>query len=128
VSTALRPGALFVMGVLLLGACSTAAPPGEGGLEGRVWIGPMCPVVAAGTECPDQPYQAELDVSDEDGDIVATVVSGEDGRYRVSLPPGEYTLIPRSPSSGIPWAEPAPFSVTSGEWTALDVHYDSGIR
>jgi uncharacterized surface anchored protein len=71
---------------------------------------------------------AELDVADGDGDIVATVRSGEDGRYRLSLAPGEYTLIPRSPAAGLPFAEPDPFTVAEGETTVVDVHYDSGIR
>ncbi len=117
-----------MLGIVLLGACGPAVPPEQGGLEGRVWIGPMCPVVVAGTECPDQPYAADLDVADADGDIVATVRSGEDGRYRVSLAPGEYTLIPRAPAAGLPFAEPVPFTLAAGETTVVDVHYDSGIR
>jgi hypothetical protein len=117
-----------MLGIILLGACRAAASPEPGALEGRVWIGPMCPVVVAGTECPDQPYAAELDVADEGGDIVTTVRSGEDGRYRVSLAPGEYTLIPRSPAAGLPFADPIPIVLAAGETTVVDVHYDSGIR
>jgi len=124
----LRRSLPWMLGIILLGACRSAAPPEQGALEGRVWIGPMCPVVVAGTECPDQPLAAELDVADADGDIVATARSGEDGRYRVSLEPGEYTLIPRSPAAGLPFAEPIPFAVAAGETTFVDVHYDSGIR
>ena len=36
------------------------APPLTSGIEGQVLIGPMCPVVQAGTPCPDKPYQATI--------------------------------------------------------------------
>jgi hypothetical protein len=88
----------------------------------------MCPVVVLGTDCPDLPYQATIDVLDESGDGVASVESDEAGRYAVPLRPGVYTLSPRSPASGLPFAEAVPFAVIEGEWTDVDIHYDSGIR
>ncbi|HLB63531.1 MAG TPA: hypothetical protein VJJ46_01715 [Anaerolineales bacterium] len=123
-----QPYGLALACALLLAACASAPPAVDSGIEGTVWIGPMCPVVIAGTECPDQPYQAELEVLAADGAVLATVESDGRGRYRVGLPAGEYTLVPLSPAAGIPSASPIPFTVMPGEWTRLDVHYDSGIR
>jgi hypothetical protein len=50
----------FVLGVLILilSTCSLKAGQTNSGIEGQVFIGPMCPVVQIGQECPDQPYQA----------------------------------------------------------------------
>lgn len=85
-------------------------------------------MMQAGTECPDTPYQATLEVLDADGVVLATVQCDPEGQYRLPLLPGEYTLAPQSALSGLPWAAPLSFRMTSGHWTQLDIHYDSGIR
>ena len=69
------------------------APSGDSGVEGRVTIGPMCPVVQQGTECPDAPYSAALVVEDERGREVARIESSPDGSFRVALSPGTYQLV-----------------------------------
>ncbi|HET8671634.1 MAG TPA: hypothetical protein VFM05_13735, partial [Candidatus Saccharimonadales bacterium] len=49
--------------ILVLATCSIYSPTPRGsGIEGQVMIGPMCPVVQPGQECPDQTYQATLTV------------------------------------------------------------------
>ena len=104
-------------------------PPADSGIEGTVTIGPMCPVVQEGTECPDQPFEATITVLDEGGDEVTEVTSGEDGRFRVALPPGRYTLVPQSPNAGAPpQAGEQAVEVRDGAYTQVAVQYDSGIR
>ncbi len=103
-------------------------PSGDSGVEGRVTIGPMCPVVRLGTDCPDAPYAAALVVEDEQGRDVARTESGADGTFRVALSPGAYQLVPQPGENRIPWAQPVPFTVVSGEWVRVDIAYDSGIR
>jgi hypothetical protein len=99
------------------------------GVEGTVTIGPMCPVVTEDTPCPDEPYEATIVVEDESGDEVTTARSGEDGRFRVSLAPGTYTLVPQSPDAGgPPFAEEQRVEVLEGAYTHVSVSYDSGIR
>ena len=140
----------LAVGILMLslGACSsnpqstpvdnandpTGGPGGlpdsfESGVEGLVSIGPTCPAGQSGTPCPDQPFEAELTVLNMDGEPVARGKSDADGAYRIPLPPGEYVLVPEQPVPDIPpFSKPIEFEVRTGEFTALDIRYDSGVR
>ena len=122
---------LLIFSVLfVLTACSPAviAPP-ETGIEGQVFVGPMCPVMVEGQDCPDQPYQATLTVLTPDGREVTQFQTEDDGSFRFDLPPGEYILHPEPPpDSPLPYASEQPFSVIAGQYTHLIINYDSGIR
>lgn len=114
--------------IILLATCSSQEPaPADSGVEGQVLIGPMCPVVQVGQECPDQPYQATLTVNSLEGERIAQVQTDEQGRFKLSLPAGSYILHPESPNS-LPFAPDQPFSVQAGQFTQLTITYDSGIR
>ena len=120
----------FLVGVLILvlATCSLYSPTPRGsGVEGQVLLGPMCPVVEQGQECPDQPYQATLTVVDRNGIQITQFQSDAQGRFRVPLVPGDYVLHPESPN-GLPFAGDQPFSVETGRYTPITVNYDSGIR
>jgi hypothetical protein len=120
----------FLIGVLILvlATCSIYSPTPRGsGIEGQVLIGPMCPVVQQGQECPDQPYQATLTMFDRNGVQIVQFQSDEQGRFRVALVPGEYILRPESPN-GLPFAGDQSIVVQTGSYTQVTVHYDSGIR
>lgn len=114
--------------ILVLATCTIYSPTPRGsGIEGQVLLGPMCPVVQQGQDCPDQPYQATLTVTSRNGVQVAQFQSDEQGRFRLSLVPGEYVLHPESPN-GIPFAGDQSFTVETGRYTQITVLYDSGIR
>lgn len=114
--------------ILALATCSIYSPTPRGsGIEGQVLLGPMCPVVQQGQECPDQPYQATLTVTSRNGVQIAQFQSDAQGRFQVSLVPGEYILHPESPN-GLPFAGDQSFMVETGSYTQITVHYDSGIR
>jgi hypothetical protein len=132
-----------------IGRC-TPAP--ASGIQGTVTVGPLCPVLPPGPPypfppfpatqdpltierpgilpCPDQPYQATLVFLDALGNQAARTTSGADGRYRVVLTPGRYTVVPLPPAEGIPWPRAGSVSVTvpPGVFVAVDIRYDSGIR
>ena len=88
----------FITGVLilLLATCSVQPASADSGVKGQVFIGPICPVVQEGQECPDQPYQATITVNDPDGRMVAQVQTDAEGRFKIPLEPGEYILHPES--------------------------------
>ena len=114
--------------VLLLAACTALVPTTtDSGVEGSVFIGPMCPVVQEGQECPDQPYQADLIITTTNGRVILRFRTDEDGAFHVPLAPGDYVLHPE-PGNGIAYAADQPFTVISGQFTELIVQYDSGIR
>jgi hypothetical protein len=109
--------------------CDSNAKPPSSGIEGLVTIGPVCPVERIDTPCPDKPYQATLVVTDGQGGEVARVQSSTDGRFRVALAAGAYTLAPQSSSQGsFPIAKEQQVEVRAGEYTTVSVQFDSGIR
>ena len=112
---------------LVTAACAPTTASFDSGIEGQVTIGPLCPVMREDNPCPDQPYQAALTVQTTNGEKVTQFTTDKDGRFRASLPPGAYVLHPESPGI-MPHAADIPFSVKAGEFTRVDVAYDSGIR
>ena len=117
--------ALRLVLVLILVACRPSPP--TSGLEGQVLIGPMCPVVQAGTPCPDQPYAATIAVHDDQGQEVAEFASDAQGGFKVNLAPGTYTLVPQSPD-GFTMAPEQDATVSANSYTIVTINYDSGIR
>jgi hypothetical protein len=119
----------FITGVLilLLATCSAQPATINSGVEGQVFIGPLCPVVQQGQECPDQPYQATLVVSNSNGREIVKVQTDEQGRFKIPLEPGTYILHPESPNV-MPFAAEQTFRVETDKFTQLTIHYDSGIR
>lgn len=120
---------------VILSGCTSNQPaptatPLTNGVEGQAWLGPLCPVVQMGTPCPDQPYpDATVVVLDTAGKEIARVQTDAQGRFRLLLLPGTYTLRPEPPD-GLPFpsASEQTFTVMNGQFTPLTVHYDSGIR
>ena len=120
----------FVIGILiiLLATCSIQeAAPADSGLEGQVFLGPVCPLVTPGQECPNQPYQAMLTVNSAEGGRITQLSTDQQGRFRLALKPGKYILHPES-SNGMPFAGEQAFTVEAGRFAQIFVKYDSGIR
>jgi len=119
---------IFIFCLLILVACSSQThQPVNSGIEGQVFIGPMCPVVREGEECPDQPYQAVLTVNSFEGERIVQVQTDKEGRFRIPLQAGEYILHPESPNV-MPFAKEQTVVVEDGVFTQIIVNYDSGIR
>ena len=114
--------------VFLLTACA-AQIPADTGVEGQVTIGPMCPVVRQGQECPDKSYQATLAILTAGGRQVKQFTTDTAGNFRMPLAPGSYILHPQTPANQpMPTGRDQPFSVVQGQFTQIKVVYDSGIR
>jgi hypothetical protein len=114
-----------VLLVILSVACSTDA---TSGIEGRVTIGPGCPVLQQGSPCPDTPYAATVQVV-ADGRVVASGRSSDDGAFRVPVAPGTYTVRGIPLDDGIATAPDVPgVTVRAGAFARADLSFDSGIR
>jgi hypothetical protein len=136
-----RAGALAVpvLALVLLAvlACAeTGLLPGEtepppSGIRGSVILGPTCPLDhEPGSNEPIPcltPYAARLAVVDAEGQVATHVTSGADGRFEVTLPPGEYTVAPEN-GDPYPFAQSVPVVVVAGEYVEIQVNYDTGIR
>ena len=122
---------LLVSIILLTTACNhlITPTPVDSGISGKVTIGPMCPVMIQGQDCPDQPYQATITVNSPDGRKITQFQTDEQGNFKVPLTPGDYILHPEPPQGApLPFAAEQQFTVKPGEFTHLTVTYDSGIR
>jgi hypothetical protein len=119
--------------VLVLSACNLPVDIGywvplDSGLEGLVTVGPQCPVVREGESCPDLPFAATLELR-QAGKLVVQFNSDAQGKFRVAVKPGLYSLEPQSPGGrALPSAGPRPVMVLEGQFSSIAVVYDSGIR
>lgn len=125
---------------LVLGCASDSLTPtntleeqqiSTGVLEGKVTIGPTCPVQRPGEDCEAAPevYLAHhLAITTTGGQFVKDVSLDGKGNYHTELAAGNY-LVQFTPNDiGIGGSEPFETSVTGGETTNLDIHIDTGIR
>jgi len=100
-------------------------------VTGEALAGPVCPVETSPPDpaCAPRPVGgATIDAMAPGGDVVASTVTDEDGRFTLTLPAGTFTLIGR-PYEGL-MGSPLPLEVTV-ESHPLDVgilSYDTGIR
>ena len=125
----------FVIGVIAcLAACAAAsAGMGRSGIDGKIVVGPTCPVehVPPEPQCAPRPLAATLRIEPAGRRAPRwTVRSGADGRFRVALPPGRYTVT-ALPRSGSPFPRPpgpVETAVHPGRFTYITITYDSGIR
>lgn len=112
---------------LSIGGPTPGPTPAELGIRGVVLLGPTCPVVSRSSPCV-RPYVARLAILDGDDQVVTEVTSGPDGRFEVTLPPGEYTIQPIPGGQPVPNARPIAVAVSEGEYTDVEIDYDTGIR
>ncbi len=125
--------AILMIGLVFsLSACADTstigASGGAAGIQGKVLLGPMCPVQQAGSPCPDKPIKADIAVTASEGKTVASGRSDESGTYRISLPPGSYTVTANRPGSALGSGKPVMVEVPAGTYVHLNLLVDSGIR
>ena len=120
---------MMTLSLLILSACTSPPAPADTGITGQAVVGPTCPVVQAGQPCPEQPYQAMITVLDSSGREVTTFQTDTDGRLKINLAAGTYTLRPQSPQGmPLPMASDQEVIVIDGQFTDVLIQYDSGIR
>jgi hypothetical protein len=120
--------------ILGIPACRSGRVPDPplltSGVEGRALMGPTCPGPARRDRpCPDKPLQALFFVMNADGREIARFTSDAEGRFRIALPPEIYIIVPDPASSSI--RDPGgrkEITVKTGEFTAVEWHFDTGMR
>lgn len=122
--------ALCLIAGLLAGCAPKINDPAEpltSGIEGQVYLG-ECQGAQIATDCFEfTPYPAVLVVYNMNGREIERFETDDEGRFRVSLPPGTYILHPESLAL-YPVAPDQIFAVAEGEFSHIVVVYDSGIR
>ena len=98
----------------------------ESGIEGDVAIRPIRPHVPKGA-ADAQPYQAKVQVFDSKNLQVGSIETDASGKFRITLPPGKYSLRPQSPGL-YPRASEQTVVVSPSKFSHIRILYDSGIR
>lgn len=120
----------LVIGVVVAVSRNTASKTSlQSGIKGTTVVDGGCPVVRDDTPCPNKLLAANIIVTNADGGTAATAKSDADGHFRVSLPQGTYTVRATN-ATGAPYpaSSPEQVKVTSGAFTDMTIHFDSGIR
>ena len=121
--------AAIALSTVGLAAACGGTSGATGLLEGRVTLGPITPFERVGGEPTTRPYAATVDIATPEGDVVATVESGNDGTFSLRLAAGSYRLVPRSPQGRpLPYAAPLNATIAAGQTTRVVIAFDTGIR
>lgn len=113
-------------------ACPPASiAPYDSGVQGTVTLGPTCPVMRVGdSTCADKPYATNIQViaiGSPKSSLFDTVRSDDTGKYRVMLPPGNYSLQPVG-GTVLPRCETKDVTIEPSKIITVDLSCDSGIR
>lgn len=104
----------------------------QSGIEGVTVIKVSPPVSREGEPEPDaRPFQTDLAfLTEGERREVARIKTGSDGRFRVSLPPGEYIIkpLPAPSRRGSPRASDHLVKVSSGQFIFVRVVFESGLQ
>lgn len=126
---------ILIIGIILISGCIQQKNQisEKGFLEGKVTIGPLCPVERYPPDPRCQPneetYKAwPIAVYTPDKKTkVAQIEPLVNGTYEVELPVGEYTVdLEKQHMFGKNL--PATVAIKKGEITTLDINIDTGIR
>jgi hypothetical protein len=119
------------LALVLAGCADERADVGDApstGVRGIVTSGPQCPVVVAGSPCPDEPWQGTVRISANEGDVVREVRTDDRGRFEVALGSGSYMVVAVTEPERISTASPQTVSVVDGRWVEVSLVVDTGIR
>lgn len=109
---------------------SSAVSAGEnaaGILSGIVTRSPIAPVERPGRPSSAPAIGVKVTVSSSDGKEVASAVTDNEGRYSISLPPGNYIVSVTPGPVGRPGA-PVEVTVATGAEITQDLRIDTRIR
>jgi len=98
----------------------------DSGIEGQIMLRPISPIARPGM-ANERPYEAHVTVLDANGQPVTHFHSDADGRFRVPLKPGTYTLRPES-SGTYPLTTKQTVIVLAQQFAHVQIAYDTGIR
>lgn len=104
--------------------------PYQSGVSGVVLLGPTCPVqrIPPDPKCADKPYATQISVTrTNSSSVFATASSDANGMFRISLPPGSYTVTARG-GSMLPRCPSQTVTVGATGYAPVTILCDTGIR
>jgi hypothetical protein len=122
----------IILVLLLMSGCffSGQTQSGSGtGIEGGITFGPtQGGPISADTPSSKPLANATFVVENEKGATVASFTTDDQGRFRVPLTPGHYTVSKEGKKRGIGHYGPFEVDVVAGRMTNVQWECDSGIR
>jgi hypothetical protein len=112
--------------LMACGASMSTSALSTGTLTGRVSAGPTCPVERADHPCPPSPVSATVQAK-ERGRVIASTHTDANGRYRLQLRAGKYTVVAAT-SKPLPHCAPIKATVRANHTTRAPISCDTGIR
>lgn len=113
----------------------SAPPAGDGILEGRVFLGPTCPMehIPPLPGCAPRPYATTILVfaADNNAAPVATFATDASGTFSAALPAGAYVIQAKGGSSAngyLPRCGSTEVTVAAGAAATTTLNCDTGIR
>jgi hypothetical protein len=102
--------------------------PGESGIRGTVLMGAMKPGPATPGDPVSAPASVAFSVRQYESQVT-TFRSAEDGSFEVSLPPGDYLVVPHK-NTPIPFPEKQSMSVTVpvDGYAQITIHLETGMK
>jgi hypothetical protein len=122
---------LTAFGFIVMAVCaSTGQTPaaGESGIEGIITIGPAKPGPIRADAATSMPLANATFGVENNNSEVASFITDEQGRFRVSLPPGHYKISLKGRKSSIGRFGPFEADVAAGKMSNVQWECDSGIR
>jgi len=127
------PNAALMLGLLalllLVAACKDTTTTATGVLQGKVTIGPLCPVEPCPGAVPNPYVSRSLVLGPSNSGDAIMVKLNEDGTYRAEVAEGTYTVqLTSCTYLGCSRALPQQTTVSAGKTTELAIDIDTGIR
>jgi carboxypeptidase family protein len=122
---------LIALGLLLMAVCaSTGQTPsaGQSGIEGVITISPANPGPTRVGAAASMPLANATFAVEKNNGEVTSFTTDDQGRFRVSLPPGHYRISLTGRKSSIGRFGPFEADVAPGKITSVQWECDSGIR
>ena len=122
----------IILVLLVMAACFSSGQTQSGsgtGIEGVITFGPtQGGPIRADTPSSKPLANATFVVENEKGAEVASFTTDDQGRFRVPLAPGHYTVSKEGKKRGIGHFGPFPVDVLAGQISRVTWECDTGIR
>jgi hypothetical protein len=104
------------------------SPTVEAGIEGTIKMSPAHGGAVRVGEQSSRPLANISFVITKEGSTVAEFTTDDQGRFKVSVAPGHYTVTRKGPQKGIGHFGPFAVDVAAGQMTKVAWNCDSGMR
>lgn len=101
----------------------------DGGVVGKVLIGPLCPVMKIGNKnCEGGPYPTSIEIFSQNADESSKIIGTDgEGNFKIALKPGVYSLKPKG-GNPFPACPKKEVSISSNQFQNIVFSCDTGIR